>query len=143
MVAMDCTAQPLRVLLVDSIVDASVFATIEVPKVSRGQRPCAILLGKTATAFAAGSPGRSDPKYESDVSSGGKGSSEWCSIFELDGPMYCCSQLKTVLTSSPSSPWDIFVHMSCGDTIDVQTGGPNPLDGFGSMPPPQRTHSAV
>jgi len=117
-VAIDCTAQPIRMLLVDSVVDASVFATLEVPATaSSAQRPLSVLVGRTAAAFANGSPGRgfsdASPSY------GGKGLSEWCSVFELDGTIHCCCQLKTVLTSSPNSPWDVFLHMSCGETVDV------------------------
>jgi len=41
-VAIDCTAQPLRMLLSDNIVDTSVFWTVEVPAAPIGQRPLAL-----------------------------------------------------------------------------------------------------
>jgi len=138
-VALDCAAQPIRVLLVDSIVDASVFATIEVPRAPLGQRPLAVLLGRTASAFLTGSPGRAgNPNC---ATFGGKGPQEWCSVLELDGPVYCCSQLKTVLTSSPNSPWDVFLHFSCGDSLDM-TAGVSAMDSFGSQQT-QRVHSGI
>lgn len=135
-IAADCTAQPLRVLLVDSVIDASVFATVELPAPAAGERPLALLLGRTTTAFASGSPGRGG--HGASASSGGRGPAEWVSVFEFCGAVYCCSQLKTVLTASPSSPWDIFVHLSCGEAVDASVlhgasgfGRLFPLDGGG------------
>lgn len=138
-VAVDCVAQPVRLLLVDSIVDASVFVTCEVAAPPYGQRPCGLLLGRTAAAFADGSPGRASVQ---PTSGGGRGPTEWCSFLELDGTVYFCGQLKTVLTSSPNSPWDIFVHFSCGDSVASSPNGQSPLEGFGTHSPP-RLHSGA
>jgi len=113
-IAIDCTAQPFRVLLSDNIVDTSVFMTMEVPAAPPGQRPLAVLLGRSMGAFANGSPGRI---AGGSTSSGGSGWNEWSSILEFDGTTYLCMQLKTVLTSSVDSPWDIFTHFSCGDVL--------------------------
>jgi len=130
-VALDCAAQPIRLLLVDSLTDASVFATVEVPAAPQGQRPISLLLGRTASAFAAGSPGRN--QSGGFVTSGGSALQEWCSVFELHGTVHCCSQLKTVLTSSPNSPWDIFLHVSCGEVVD--SNSPQAATGFSRMQP--------
>mmetsp|Transcript_38013 Transcript_38013/g.88856 ORF Transcript_38013/g.88856 Transcript_38013/m.88856 type:complete len:2604 (-) Transcript_38013:319-8130(-) len=115
-VAVDCVAQPLRVLLVDSVVDTSVFTTIEVPPAAPSDRPLSLLLGRSLAAFESGSPGRGG-RYP--VSCGGSGEKEWLSLLEMDGHVCLCGQLKTLLTSSPNSPWDIFLHLSCGDPVDV------------------------
>lgn len=124
--AVDCVAQPIRVLLVDSTTDASVFLTLEVPAcTSSNERPLALLLARTSLAFAGGSPGRGGQQAR-HASSGGKGPAEWCSVLELDGTVYWCSQLKTVLASSANCPWDIYAHFSCGEAGDL----PVPRDGL-------------
>jgi len=115
-IAVDCVAQPLRVLLVDSVVDTSVFTTIEVPPAPPNERPLSLLLGRTPAAFDTGSPARGG---RVPVSCGGSGDKEWLSLLEMDGHVCLCGQLKTLLTSSPNSPWDIFLHLSCGDPVDV------------------------
>lgn len=116
--AVDSVAQPLRVLLVDSVVDSSVFITVETPPAPEGQRPASILLGRDLAAFRDGSPARSGRTVQR---AGGKQSTEWLSVFEADGHICCCAQLKTLLTSSPTSPWDFFLHVSCGDPVDLSS----------------------
>ncbi|CAE8591144.1 unnamed protein product, partial [Polarella glacialis] len=115
-VALDCAKLPLRLLLVDSVADTSVFATLEVPKASVGERPLALLLGRSEAAFQSGSPGRGGSS--GPASSGGSGVEEWCSVLELGGAVHCCAQVKTVPMTVAVSPWDIFVHLSCGQQID-------------------------
>ena len=114
--ALDCVAQPVRAVLTDSLVDASVFATVEVPEAPPGQRPLSLLLGRSAGAFAAGSPGR----HSLDFDSGGSGAEEWCSLLELRGAVCLCSQVRTALSSSPSSPWDVFLRLACGERLDLE-----------------------
>lgn len=113
--ALDCASQPVKLLLTDNLADTSVFVTLELPAAPRGVRPLALLLGRSCAAFAEGSPNR----YES---SGGHGCEEWLSVLEAAGTVYCCAQLKTMLTSSMDSPWDIFLHLSCGEVVDKSMG---------------------
>lgn len=121
-IALDCTVQPVRVLLVDSLVDASVFVTVDIPAPPESQRPLSVLLGRSEAAFASGSPGRNEHRCGHATSipkhSGGHGKREWCSILEFDCRLQCCSQAKTVLTASANSPWDIFLDVSCGPIGD-------------------------
>ncbi|CAE7807180.1 unnamed protein product [Symbiodinium sp. CCMP2592] len=114
-VAVD-SRQPIRLLLVDSITDNSVFATMEVPRAKKDDRPVALLLGRTEEAFASSSPGRRADGP--DAGQGGTGPAEWCSVLEFDGSLCCWGQVKTVPMCASHSPWDIFASFNCGTVID-------------------------
>lgn len=115
-VAVDSVTQPVRLVLADSLSDGCLFATLEVPVCTEErERPLALLLGRSAAAFDNGSPGRGGS--DSDARFGGEGGSEWCAVLELHGSVYVCCQAKTVLASSANSPWDIYAHLSCGETV--------------------------
>ncbi|CAE7871789.1 Ank2 [Symbiodinium microadriaticum] len=114
-VAVD-SRQPIRLLLVDSITDNSVFATMEVPRAKQNDRPLALLLGRTEEAFASSSPGRRADGP--DAGQGGTGPAEWCSVLEFDGSLCCWGQVKTVPMCASHSPWDIFASFNCGTVID-------------------------
>lgn len=122
--ALDCMAQAAKLSLVDSTVDASVFATLEVPAAANGKRPLALLLARSPKVFTSGSPGRVKQRGAFDADKGGNGAEEWYSILEFHGTVYCCSQLKTLLTASACSPWDIIGHLSCGEVSDGNVTGP-------------------
>ncbi|CAJ1449426.1 unnamed protein product, partial [Effrenium voratum] len=129
-VAVDLARQPVRLLLVDSISDNSVFATLEAPRAQQKDRPLALLLGRSEAAFRQGSPGRSASGQ--DAGHGGTGREEWCSLLEFDGTVCCWGQVKTVPVSASHSPWDIFASFSCGQGLrrkkDTSFGRVTPLE---------------
>eukprot|EP00435_Cladocopium_sp_Y103_P067355 s325_g29.t3 len=111
-VALDSGRQPVRLLLVDSISDNSVFGTLEVPRgfSSAGtSRPVAMLLARSEVAFQQG------------PAQGGSGA-EWCSMLEFDGDLCCWCQVKTVPMTASHSPWDLFGSFSCGKTSSSKRG---------------------
>lgn len=120
-VALDSGRQPVRLLLVDSISDNSVFGTLEVPRTfSTTSRPVAVLLARSEVAFQHG-PAQ------------GASGAEWCSMLEFDGDLCCWCQVKTVPMTASHSPWDLFGSFSCGKTSskrgnDQSFGRVTPLD---------------
>ncbi|CAJ1360082.1 unnamed protein product [Effrenium voratum] len=129
-VAVDLARQPVRLLLVDSISDNSVFATLEAPRAQQKDRPLALLLGRSEAAFRQGSAGRGASGGE--AGHGGTGREEWCSLLEFDGTVCCWGQVKTVPVSASHSPWDIFASFSCGQGLrrkkDTSFGRVTPLE---------------
>lgn len=117
---LDSGRQPVRLLLVDSISDNSVFGTLEVPRTfSSTTRPVAVLLARNEAAFQHG-PAQ------------GASGAEWCSMLEFDGDLCCWCQVKTVPMTASHSPWDLFGSFSCGKTSpkrnDQSFGRVTPLD---------------
>lgn len=109
-VALDSGTQPVRLLLVDSISDNSVFATLEVPR-GPSVQSVSLLLARTEAAFQKGAPPASEVR---GVRGGGSGAEEWCSMIEFDGDICCWGQVKTVPMTASHSPWDLFGSFTCG-----------------------------
>eukprot|EP00913_Durusdinium_trenchii_P035052 g32789.t1 len=131
-VSLDSGRQPVRLLLVDSISDNSVFATCEVPRRAES-RPAAVLLARSEAAFQ-----RVLERAPNQLG-GGSGASEsacsavwWSSMLEFHGDLCCWGQVKTLPMAASHSPWDFFGSFSCGQSSstpnDTSFGRVTPLD---------------